>query len=640
MPSAGALRAGRAVIELSLLTKPIEKGLRALQARTRAISGSFARIGQTGIGGGGGISGLRNLFVGSAASAALGWPIKMAANVELATAQMATFAGSSEIAGDMVQKLQKFAPVASQSFHELATQTRLLMSRGLGSGQALDSIMAIAAIAAGSTEEFEQLTKAFADVKGAGFLTGEEMRQFKNTAFNPYEEIAKRTGESFEQIKNRSEQGKVTFAEVSAALQASVRQGGRFYGLLNKIGDTLIGKSRRAWADFGLAIKQVGDAMLGPLKKAFDAINGLLPKFSEFIKANISLITTALGIGAAITTAVVAFASFGIALQILSIAGAGLAATFGLISAVLTGLFSLPGLLAASFAVLAYEFFATSEAGRQMVSDLAGWFSELAGIAQQTFSGIADALSAGDIQLAGQILWMGLKLSFLEGTKTLRDMWMDFKDMFIRTFIEASAGVQTAWIKMVANLKKVWLELKGWFLDGLDVIIAKLAGIGETEAVKKQLQDELVRKVGERMATRTTDLSGVDAERAAALAAVEANRATAQGTQDTEFTRQQKEAAAELHNLKKALQEATEQATFEAEQAKQNQKDWFGNAAGGEGLGGLLSSSAAAAMKQPEAFFDSALSRQITGGGVQEDQLKELKKIARNTAGGGGIPVT
>lgn len=637
MPSAGALRAGRAVIELSLLTKPIEKGLRALQARTRAISSSFSRIGASGIGGGGGISGLRNLFVGSAASAALAWPVKMAANIEVAAAQLGVFTGSTESAKNLLLDMQKFSAVSLIPVENLTQGAALMLRYGQDAQGAAASAKQLAVLAAGSSEEFEKLSLAFAQVASAGRLQGEEMRQFKNTAFNPLREIAERTGESMEDVKKRMEAGEISFAEVAKSLAAATGQGGRFHGLLEAISNTLTGQLKKALATFKMAILPIGEEMLSPLTKLFRAINGIIPAFAQLVKEHLRFVKIAMFVGAVIAASVVAFAALGISLQAIGIAASGFAATFGLISSVVAALVSPLGLIGATAAYVAYEFFTMTEAGRSMVAALSGWFGELYQVATDTFTGIAEALSAGDIQLAANILWLGLKLAFLTGTESLRQVWRDFQDIFIRTFIEATATVQGAWVKMISALKGAWNSFKGWMLDAFDVIVTRLAGIGQSDAIKQQLEAELVRKVGERMQTEKADLARIETEKKDALASIEANRATGQATQDSEYARKQKEAADALTQTRKAFNEAHEAATAASEAAKEGKEIDLGGPGGGI-FGGAAK--AGDSFKGPGAVFDASLARQIFGDTTEQDQLRQLKIIARNTGRGGGLPVT
>src|ERR1700754_648926 len=66
MPSARALKAGKAIIELSLLTGPVEKGLQALANKAKSIGGGFTSLGKKGFAAGaavlGGFLGASKIF--------------------------------------------------------------------------------------------------------------------------------------------------------------------------------------------------------------------------------------------------------------------------------------------------------------------------------------------------------------------------------------------------------------------------------------------------------------------------------------------------------------------------------------------------------------------------------------------------
>src|SRR5262245_47361150 len=127
--SANALRAGKAIIELGLDSRKAEKGLvemqRHLRDRFKALSGSLTKFGSFGIIGGG-LGGLRNLFVGSAVTAALAFPVKLAANLEVAAAQLGVFVGGADKAKAILADLLRFSDVAMLPFDELSTTVSML----------------------------------------------------------------------------------------------------------------------------------------------------------------------------------------------------------------------------------------------------------------------------------------------------------------------------------------------------------------------------------------------------------------------------------------------------------------------------------------------------------------------------------
>jgi hypothetical protein len=74
-----------------------------------------------------------------------------------------------------------------------------------------------------------------------------------------------------------------------------------------------------------------------------------------------------------------------------------------------------------------------------------------------------DALAAGDIALAGKILWLTLKMEWQRGVGFLQSKWLDFKGFFIGIFqsavysvaglmTDAWAGLQTGWLSVISKI--------------------------------------------------------------------------------------------------------------------------------------------------------------------------------------------
>lgn len=78
-----------------------------------------------------------------------------------------------------------------------------------------------------------------------------------------------------------------------------------------------------------------------------------------------------------------------------------------------------------------------------------GAFDEIGRVAKEAFSGIADALASGDIKLAAQILWT-----------LLQEGWLDLKIALDNIFEAMAESFVSAWIRAVAEVKKLWEQLK------------------------------------------------------------------------------------------------------------------------------------------------------------------------------------
>lgn len=74
-------------------------------------------------------------------------------------------------------------------------------------------------ISLGNGERLQSLSLAFAQVTATGRLMGQDLLQMINAGFNPLEAIAKRTGETMTDVKERMSDGRVSVEEVEQAMK-------------------------------------------------------------------------------------------------------------------------------------------------------------------------------------------------------------------------------------------------------------------------------------------------------------------------------------------------------------------------------------------------------------------------------------
>lgn len=637
---ARALRAGKAVIEVGLLVKPVERQLRALQARVQAVGQKFARIGTFGVSGGG-FAGLRNLFIGSMATEALLYPVKLASNIELASAQMSTFTGDAGVAHDMLVELQKFSAVAFVPPEQLSAAAAMLLRYGDAQENVLDDTKALSVIAAGNTDEFEKLSLAYAQVASAGRLQGEEMRQFKNTAFNPIREIAERTGESMLEVKKRMEAGEISFAEVQSVLRATVTEGGRFEGMLTRIAKTAQGQFNMAIAKAKLSLLTLGETALPPITKALNALNGILPGIAALIERNKKLYTTILGVATGIAALAMAFVTLGLGAWVLSLAIGGVASIFALIGSAIGMMLSPLGMVVSFLIGLATWFLASTNAGRTMVANLVTWFRQLSRVVSEIFTGIANALSAGSVVSAANVLWAGIRLAWLQGTQSLRKIWIGFVNEFKLWWINLVIDGIKAWSTFTLAVERLYIDMKRRIIRAAIDMWEYISTIGADEQKKKTIG------------------------RAASLLRSQANLSA--GDAEWEAEQEVKKRLAMLSVLRQMMRMgATEKTRKEIEQAEKDLADAkkkFDEAkdeaevlyaiamlkSGGNANIAKLAPVAAAGIgaaqsqaRASEAFFDTRLVQQAWGrdGETFREQLRVQRQIERNTRRkGGGLPV-
>lgn len=546
------IKAGGAYVELLLKSQSFVAGLRSASSRLKAFGDSAKRIGSMGLLGGGG-GGIGRLFAGAGAAAALAYPIKLAANFEVAQAQFIVFTGSAEKANAMLSRLEKFAAKSLLPVEELQRATQLLLSYEVAADEAVPTIEALAALSRGSAERFQLLALATGQVVGKTRLFAAEVRQLSESGFNPLKTIMEQSGESYEQVQKRLAAGGISAKEFMAALQAATGPTGQFGQLLDAVGKTASGSFSKLLTGIKLAIRPLGQELLPAIKGVLNVANEWTPAFAKIVKENAGFAASVGTVAAAVVGGGAAIISFGIAAKV---AAFGLAGVAGAISLLLNPITALTGLLAGA----AYWFATSTEWGRTMVTSLAKWFGQLKDIATQAFGGIADALAAGDLALAGRIAMLGLKAAWLSETNSLRQVWNDFKDIFMRTTLEVTFAAERAWINLIANLRSAWGGFSRWFQDAWDVIVHSLAGIGETDAVKAQLDKALQDKVFAREQQGKSDNAAIEAERDAALARVAAAQKAANAAQDAAANANRDATDRELAKAKAELAKAREDA--------------------------------------------------------------------------------
>tara|TARA_Y100000361_G_scaffold40763_1_gene34920 strand:+ start:4299 stop:6434 length:2136 start_codon:yes stop_codon:yes gene_type:complete len=192
---------------------------------------------------------------------------------------------SDEAAAGLIRRFQKLARETPLTTTQLAEGARQLMSFGRESRFVVEDLKALGTIAGGDVERMRLLTKAFADVTAAGKLQGQELRQFTNQGFNPLRKMVELTGESYDSLRKKMEDGAISAEMVSNALAASAEQ---YSARLTKAMDTIGGQ----WAKLkgilfemstspGTPIERAGAFLLEQVNNSLEGYELLFSDMSE-----------------------------------------------------------------------------------------------------------------------------------------------------------------------------------------------------------------------------------------------------------------------------------------------------------------------------------------------------------------------
>lgn len=150
--------------------------------------------------------------------------------------------GSAEKAADTVGRLQKIASETPFEMPQLADTTQLLMNYGFTADEALDKMQILGDISQGSADKMSRIAMAYGQMSSAGKVSLEDVKQMIEAGFNPLQEISEKTGESMESLYERISDGTLSIDEITASMERSTSEGGKYFQSMDKQSQTLSGK--------------------------------------------------------------------------------------------------------------------------------------------------------------------------------------------------------------------------------------------------------------------------------------------------------------------------------------------------------------------------------------------------------------
>jgi len=210
-----------------------DRPLRRIDTRVSKLKASLRSLNSIGIRVGAGFA---------AISTGIGLLLREAGEFEQIEIAFETLTQSQEKARKLTEELVMFAQKTPFELKGVFNSTKQLLAYGIEAENMIDTLTALGNIAAGvGKDKLPQLTLAFGQVRTAGRLRGQEVRQFTEAGVPIAEAIAEQMGVAKEQVQDMVSRGEVGFEVVNAALQRLANGTGRFTGLMEKQSRTLLG---------------------------------------------------------------------------------------------------------------------------------------------------------------------------------------------------------------------------------------------------------------------------------------------------------------------------------------------------------------------------------------------------------------
>lgn len=227
--------------------------------------------------------------------------ITLATEVEDATVAFEVLTGSVNDGRLLFEQIRKFAETSPITFSNAQQATRTMLSFGVAAQDVQKNLQMLSDVTGGNNERFKMLSLAFSQTSAAGRLMGQDLLQMINSGFNPLQQISRTTGESLLDLKKRMEDGAISADEVRQAFVDATSEGGMFFGMTERLADTVGGKLNIALSELEKSLAAAGNAMGPMLVTILDAFTRLKPVLDAIVNL-IDGISQGLGFAVAAVT--------------------------------------------------------------------------------------------------------------------------------------------------------------------------------------------------------------------------------------------------------------------------------------------------------------------------------------------------
>ena len=446
MADTGAIKAGRAYVEVFADKSKLVRGLDSISRDLTAWGKSIQGLG------------LKIFGAGTAAAGALFGATKYFSKFGDDIAKMSKRTGVS------VEALSELSFVASQSGLEFETlengirkMQKSITDAGQGTKTAVDTL--------------KELGVTFESIKE---LTPESQLKLFADKLAGIKDPTKKAGIAME-LFGRSGTALLPMFEQGAAgiekLQAEARKLGLTLSSQDALAaETLNDALDKLWRTVKMGYARIGQALAPVITDLSERMALVIGNISKWIKANPGLIKSIAYMAAGLVAGGLALMTFGTALTVVGSLIGKTVTVLKMIGSIISAITTPIGLVITAIAGLSAAILYYTGAGGKAVEWLKDRFGTLYGELEDAFSGIGAALAKGDIGLAAKILWLTIKMEFYKGKKAVLEIWSSIPTFMLDAWAYSLYGIRVAWAETIAFLIKAWGKFKVYWESGTSVL--------------------------------------------------------------------------------------------------------------------------------------------------------------------------
>jgi len=195
------------------------------------------------------------------------------AEMETLNVRLETLTGSAEEADKVMDQIRKDAVSTPFDVASLTQAESLLISTGLSADESRDAILALGnAVSAtgGGNAELQRMAVNLQQIKNVGKASALDIKQFAYAGIDVYGLLADSMGITREEATELD----ITYDMLVDALQGASKEGGKFYGAMDKQSKTLAGASSNLQESLAVLKGELAEGV-------FNALKDVIPKLTE-----------------------------------------------------------------------------------------------------------------------------------------------------------------------------------------------------------------------------------------------------------------------------------------------------------------------------------------------------------------------
>ncbi len=189
--------------------------------------------------------------------------------------------GSVERGTAMLKELNEYANFTPFSNAAIIKSSETMLGFGIVQEKIMGNMTMLGDVAMGNEQKLGSLSLVYSQIQATGRLMGQDLLQLINTGFNPLQIISENTGLSMGHLKDQMEKGAISAGMVEEAFRLATSEGGRYYGMTEKMSESAGGKWSTLMGKFQHTISIIGEKFSNWISPMLDigisVVNNILP---------------------------------------------------------------------------------------------------------------------------------------------------------------------------------------------------------------------------------------------------------------------------------------------------------------------------------------------------------------------------